>query len=1088
MGTLFAKVGTLWEPIVGNIDEVWIGNTDPYIATPAGTWEVWYNTTTTPAVTNVRVAGVWVPSTEREIEISDIDPYVTNLLSTAEVWYDTSPSLEVPPKINVLKFRVNGAWELLPIPAAEPPLDEVWIDSVSPDPAGTFQLWYDLSSTPAILKAKMPNGSWQDITSVQEPPLDEVWVDTVSPDPAGTYQLWVDQNTVPPVLKYKNAAGAWIPVITPTPPTAYGGVTPATAFGQPPADGTAASLSRSDHFHGLPNVPPNIIPLGGVTPATVHGQPPADGTAQSVSRSDHFHGTPLVPNEVVVAPIDPYTDTPGTDAELWYDTTRNTLYAREGVEWVPVQTPVVLPKDAEEVTVGTVDPYVTDPSAVVDLWFNSAANVRALFVRVGNAWVPASAGYGTVFPQLSFGMPSSPGVSEEASRADHSHGTPPEPPGAALGSAATDVAPGVTAAGGTATEASRTDHTHGMKAYGDVVPEVTFGTLPRNGTDDTFSRGDHAHGVPPNPLPAGGLTNQVLTKSSIADYDAKWETAGGGANEVVISTSEPTDPAVELWYDTDETAATTEEVFVGPAEPPDPSIELWYDSDAVPTVPVHGMRAFWEPTVTYMPGDQVLWPKTAADVRVASRETVGEEPGLIGINDAMDFGDRGATPTVVQGLSALLTGADFSSGVDIRYHTGRYDWGAQWIGGFLLTATNSGNVPVFSASTVVDATTPSDLTLSLLRFTVLNSLAVPFSLDVPKTALDTVVRPFLRFTAEAATRTLKIYDSDDGVNWTELASVISPELLLLNGVTALHIGHDNDEPTHNWGGPQSEIEIYNFAGTLQSSWVAYTQPSNPDGPNYPDPAPDPVPAAGTGVSAKTGEDYYIVGSVGTVWLVDRHPAWSNVTSQVHWTNDFTDETIAGRDGYGIAFNDGSAVYKRSGGGIVIREAAGGTQPAIENFDGTARRDIIDTTNGDLRYARLSTFVMRLQTGLSITAGQYYYIGAVQNSGGADVVRISITAKSGNSIQAFDAVQNVNLNGQFGWTALLSPSASTGTKLFDRLGAYWHSGGARMKLRAVATATINIGWTAYNTMNGAAFGGSTWVVDTTGGTETGAVAL
>ena len=218
----------------------------------------------------------------------------------------------------------------------------------------------------------------------------------------------------------------------------------------------------------------------------------------------------------------------------------------------------------------------------------------------------------------------------------------------------------------------------------------------------------------------------------------------------------------------------TTDLWVGPDAPPAnpppmPPTELWYDTDAVPAVPTHAMRAFWQPDVQYVPGDQVLWPETAADIRMANRETIGEEPGLTGINDALDFPDRGSAPVTAVGLSAVLAAADYADGVDIRYHTGKYAWGTNWVGGALFAATNAGNLPVFMALTVADATTPADLTLAKLRFSVLTNLAVPVDMDLPFTAIDTLNRPFLRFTAEVATNTLRMYDSANGVDWTELA-------------------------------------------------------------------------------------------------------------------------------------------------------------------------------------------------------------------------------------------------------------------------------------------------------------------------------
>ena len=107
-----------------------------------------------------------------------------------------------------------------PVPPVEPPLDEVWINSVSPDPAKTYELWYDISTDPGMLKAKMPNGLWVPVTasSVPEPPLDEVWVGAGPPDPAKTYELWYDTTPDPRVLKVKMPNGVWEDVTSATTP------------------------------------------------------------------------------------------------------------------------------------------------------------------------------------------------------------------------------------------------------------------------------------------------------------------------------------------------------------------------------------------------------------------------------------------------------------------------------------------------------------------------------------------------------------------------------------------------------------------------------------------------------------------------------------------------------------------------------------------------------------------------------------------------------------------------------------------------------------------------------------------------------
>ena len=88
--------------------------------------------------------------------------------------------------MGVLKIKVNGTWEEAYVP--EPPMDEVWVESTSPDPAGTYELWYDTNTAPGVLKAKRPNGVWEPVGTP-----DEVWV---SPDePVDTaLELWVDTS------------------------------------------------------------------------------------------------------------------------------------------------------------------------------------------------------------------------------------------------------------------------------------------------------------------------------------------------------------------------------------------------------------------------------------------------------------------------------------------------------------------------------------------------------------------------------------------------------------------------------------------------------------------------------------------------------------------------------------------------------------------------------------------------------------------------------------------------------------------------------------------------------------------------------
>jgi hypothetical protein len=77
----------------------------------------------------------------------------------------------------------------------------------------------------------------------------------------------------------------------------------------------------------------------------------------------------------------------------------------------------------------------------------------------------------------------------------------------------------------------------------------------------------------------GGLTEQILAKSSNADYAMKWMTIPA---EVIVS---PTDPGFTylLWYDptSDPDFGALDEVKIGTVDP-GPTYELWYDPDGVP--------------------------------------------------------------------------------------------------------------------------------------------------------------------------------------------------------------------------------------------------------------------------------------------------------------------------------------------------------------------------------------------------------------------------------------------------------------------------------------------------------------------------
>jgi len=61
--------------------------------------------------------------------------------------------------------------------------------------------------------------------------------------------------------------------------------------------------------------------------------------------------------------------------------------------------------------------------------------------------------------------------------------------------------------------------------------------------------------------------------------------------------------------------------------------------------------------------------------------------------------------------------------------------------------------------------------------------------------------------------------------------------------------------------------------------------------------------------------------------------------------------VAAGDGYGLTTNSGGRFYKAFGSGMMIRCHTANTQPQIEDNNGTNRRAILDTINGDARYGR-----------------------------------------------------------------------------------------------------------------------------------------
>jgi len=120
----------------------------------------------------------------------------------------------------------------------------------------------------------------------------------------------------------------------------------------------------------------------------------------------------------------------------------------------------------------------------------------------GTSVTPASA----VIDETTFGQASNVGtLINQYALADHTHGTPPLPPGAEPGdTVVSETAFGQATSAGIAAQYSRVDHTHGTppqppaaQPSNTVVNETTFGRIASAGSSTQYSRADHTHGTPP---------------------------------------------------------------------------------------------------------------------------------------------------------------------------------------------------------------------------------------------------------------------------------------------------------------------------------------------------------------------------------------------------------------------------------------------------------------------------------------------------------------------------------------------------------------------------------------------------------------
>jgi hypothetical protein len=294
--------------------------------------------------------------------------------------------------VGVLKVRVNGVWEDVGVNLTEPPLDEVWIGPDPPDPVGTYEAWFNTSSTPATVNYKAASGQWTEAGS------SEVEIGPTDPyvtHPGSRAEIWMDTSIGQGgKLKFRQPPGpqgAWRAVsefteseveISPSPPLGQGGVTDAELW----VDTSASPPVLNGYVNGA------WVPLAG----------PSE---------------PNRPGEVHIGPPGAF----GPEIELWYDTTNSpqgVLYANNFGVWEAVA--------GNEVFVGVTDPYMTDATAKVDLWQDTSGGTPGILkVRINGVWHPVIR-YGGISYEQQYGQQPNVGTLDVAARADHTHGTPDE--------------------------------------------------------------------------------------------------------------------------------------------------------------------------------------------------------------------------------------------------------------------------------------------------------------------------------------------------------------------------------------------------------------------------------------------------------------------------------------------------------------------------------------------------------------------------------------------------------------------------------------------------------------------------------------
>ena len=434
--------------------------------------------------------------------------------------------------MGVLKVKVNGVWEEAGFPAAEPPMDEVWVGAGPPDPVGTYELWVDNTQVPPTFSFKHSTGNWVPLSS------SEVEIGAVDPYTINTNsnaELWFDPTGGGKLFaRIGGATGQWMTV-------AGDGNETEVEIGS--GDPRAAGLTQTELWVDTSATPPVLKAWNNgawVATGIQDVEPPLDevwigaGPPDPVATYEiwidntqvppvayfkHSSGNwvPLAGSEVEVGTVDPYTINPNSTAELWHDLTigqAGKLKARVPPGPTGTWRPVAEFTESE-VEIGPTDPTTVITPGTTELWVDTSTTPVVLKAWVNGGW------------QIVGGadIPAAPQEVEIG---------PAEPREVTV-----ELWYDTTASPGTL----NANNNGVWEPVGQ--PEVFVG-----GTDPYFTNPNTTEELWFNT--ASSVPGEVGTGAVLfARVVDEWVSIV--PNEVHVSNMEPTNPEVELWYDVDAT-------------------------------------------------------------------------------------------------------------------------------------------------------------------------------------------------------------------------------------------------------------------------------------------------------------------------------------------------------------------------------------------------------------------------------------------------------------------------------------------------------------------------------------------------------